>query len=307
MTNPQRVGFIGLGLMGKPMAHNILKAGFPLTVHNRSRAKVDELANAGATPAEGPAEVARNSDVIITCLPGPADVRSIYLDDDGVLAESEPGSVLIEMSTVDVETHKDIAAAAGERGVDYLDAPISGGTAGAESGTLSIMIGGDAQVLERVRPVLDAMGENIYHCGPLGAGAVVKLANNLMVAINAQGVYEGMVLGVKAGVDPAILYEVVANSSGSSQILKAHVPSILERDFDPGFAIDLMLKDVRLAMDLGDSVGVRMLSTSLAAQSLQEARDAGLGQLSTQAQVQVLEKLAGITIGGGDSERDTGA
>ena len=301
MTNPQRVGFIGLGLMGKPMAHNILKAGFPLAVHNRSRAKVDELASAGATPADGPAEVARNSDVIITCLPGPADVRSIYMDAGGVLEESKPGSVLIEMSTIDVETHKDIAAAAGERGVGYLDAPISGGTAGAESGTLSIMIGGESEFLERVRPVLEAMGENIYHCGPLGAGAVVKLANNLMVAINAQGVYEGMVLGVKAGVDPAILYEVVANSSGSSQILKAHVPSILERDFDPGFAIDLMLKDVRLALDLGDSVGVRMLSTSLAAQCLQEARDAGLGQLSTQAQVQVLEKLAGITIEGNDS------
>ena len=217
MATPQRVGFIGLGLMGKPMALNILKAGFPLTVHNRSRAKVDELAGAGATPASGPAEVARASDVIITCLPGPADVRSVLMDEGGVLEESKPGSVLIEMSTIDVETHKEIAAAAGERGVDYLDAPISGGTAGAESGTLSIMIGGESQVLERVRPVLDAMGENIYHCGPLGAGAVVKLANNLMVAINAQGVYEGLVLGAKAGVDPSILYEVVANSSGSSR------------------------------------------------------------------------------------------
>ena len=131
MTTHQRVGFIGLGLMGKPMAHNILKAGFPLTVHNRSRAKVDELASAGATPADGPAEVARNSDVIITCLPGPADVRSIYMDAGGVLEESKPGLVLIEMSTIDVETHKEIAAAAGERGGDYLDAPISGGTAGA--------------------------------------------------------------------------------------------------------------------------------------------------------------------------------
>ena len=298
MATPQRVGFIGLGLMGKPMALNILKAGFPLTVHNRSRAKVDELAGAGATPASGPAEVARASDVIITCLPGPADVRSVLMDEGGVLEESKPGSVLIEMSTIDVETHKEIAAAAGERGVDYLDAPISGGTAGAESGTLSIMIGGESQVLERVRPVLEAMGENIYHCGPLGAGAVVKLANNLMVAINAQGVYEGLVLGAKAGVDPAILYEVVANSSGSSRALLGQGPSILERDFAPGFMIDLMLKDVRLAVELGHSVGVRLLSTSLAAQGLQEARDIGLGRLSTQAQIQVLEKLADVTIEG---------
>ncbi len=220
------------------------------------------------------------------------------MDEGGVLEESKPGSILIEMSTIDVETHKEIAAAAGERGVDYLDAPISGGTAGAESGTLSIMIGGESQVLKRVRPVLDAMGENIYHCGPLGAGAVVKLANNLMVAINAQGVYEGLVLGAKAGVDPSILYEVVANSSGSSRTLLGQGPSILERDFAPGFMIDLMLKDVRLALELGHSVGVRLLSTSLAAQGLQEARDIGLGRLSTQAQIQVLEKLADVTIEG---------
>ena len=298
MPNTTRVGFIGLGLMGKPMARNILRAGFPLTVHNRSRGKVDELASTGAAPADGPAEVARSSDVIITCLPGPADVRSVCLEQGGVLEGAKTGSVIIEMSTIDVETHKEVAAAAGERGIDYLDAPISGGTTGAESGTLSIMIGGESQVLERVRPVLAAMGENIYHCGQLGAGAVVKLANNLMVAINSQGIYEGLVLGAKAGVDPALLFEVVANSSASSRQLLAQGPSILRREFDPGFMINLMLKDIRLALDLGHSAGVRLLNGSVAAQGLQEARDSGLGRLSTHAQVQVLERLTGITIKG---------
>jgi len=291
-----RVGFVGLGVMGKPMARNLLKAGFALTVHNRSRAAVEELAAEGAARAFSPAEVARASEVVVTCLPGPADVEQVYLGPDGVVDGAQPGSVLIDMSTIDPATHRKIAAAAAERGASYLDAPVSGGPAGAQSGTLTIMVGGEAGVLERARPVLQAMGERTYHMGPVGAGAATKLINNMMAAVNCAGMAEGMVLAVKSGLDPALFAEVVGNSSGASRMFASLVPEILKRNFEPGFTIDLHYKDVRLAVELGYALGVRLLASSIASQVLQEARGAGLGKQAIDAQVIPLERLSGVEV-----------
>jgi len=289
------VGFIGLGLMGKPMARNVLKAGFPLVVHNRSQGAVQELVGEGAAAGTSPADVAARVDVLCTCLPGPADVRKVYLEADGVLAGVRPGAVLVDMSTIDPATHQEIAARAAERGVGYLDGPVSGGTGGARDATLTIMIGGDAATLETAMPVLRAMGQRIYHIGPVGSGAVVKIINNMMSAINALGVTEGLVLGTKFGIDPAVVYEVVNNSSGTSRTLGS-AQAIMRRDFEPGFMIDLMHKDVGLAVDLGKQLKVRTLAAALAQQTLQECQALGFGRAGTTAQIIPLERIAGVEV-----------
>ena len=291
-----RVGFIGLGRMGKPMALNLLKAGFALTVYNRSRKAVDELAAAGASAVDSPAEVAAASEFVVTCLPGPAEVAEVHLGPGGVLSGARAGSVLVEMSTVDPATHRQLAAAAAERGVAYLDAPVSGGTTGAERGTLSIMVGGEAAVLERAQPLLRVLGERIHHLGPVGSGAVAKLINNMLGAINLLGLYEGLVLGAKAGIDPRLLVEAVNNGSGASRQFAAGAPNILRRDFAPGFTLDLMHKDVSLALELGTSLDLRLLAATLARQVLAEARAAGLGGESIYSGIKVLELLADIEV-----------
>lgn len=290
------VGFIGLGYMGKPMARNLLKAGFPLTVHNRSQGAVQELVAEGAQPAGSPGELAERVEVVFTCLPGPADVEKVYLGDNGVLTGVRAGSILVDMSTIDPQTHQKIAARAAEKGAGYLDAPVSGGTTGARDGTLTIMVGGAAETLERVMPALQAMGQRIYHIGPVGTGAVVKLINNMMSAINALGVIEGLVLGTKFGIDPELVYEVCSNSSAGSRTLTGTGQAILKRDFDPGFMIDLMHKDVGLAVALGRSLKVRTLAAALAEQILQEAQAAGLGRAGTAAQIIPLERSAGVEV-----------
>jgi 3-hydroxyisobutyrate dehydrogenase len=296
MAEKPSVGFIGLGLMGKPMAPNILRAGFPLTVYNRSQGKVAELAAEGAQAAKSPAEVGRGCEFVVSCLPMPADVEQVYLGNEGVLAAARPGSIFIDMSTIDPATHRRIAAAATEKNIAYLDAPVSGGTAGAEKGTLTIMVGGDEAVLKRARPVLEAMGERIYHLGPVGSGAVAKLVNNMMAAINTTAAAEGMVLGVKAGLDPELLFEVVGNGSGASRMFSAMVPEVLRRNFEPGFMVDLMHKDASLAVELGKSLDVELRAGSLAVDLLQATRDAGHGRKSMFAEILPLEESAGVEV-----------
>ena len=282
--------------MGKPMALNVLQAGFPLVVHNRSRGKVGELVDQGAEAAVSPADVTSRVDIVLSCLPMPHDVEHVYLGPEGVVAAARNGQVLIDMSTIDRQTHQKIATAAEARGAAYMDAPVSGGTSGAKAGTLSMMCGGDRSTFERVRPVLAAMGKNLYLVGPVGSGAVVKLINNLMGSINAMGVTEGLVMGAKAGIDPTLLVDILTTSSGSSRTLEGARGSILARNFEPGFAIDLMAKDVRLANELARQLGVRLLAGSLANQILTEAVAAGLGHLTTSAQIQVLERLSDVEV-----------
>jgi 3-hydroxyisobutyrate dehydrogenase len=298
MPEKTTVGFIGLGLMGLPMARNVIKGGFPLVVHNRSRGKVEQLVAEGARAASSPAELAAACDVVLSCVPGPADVRDVYLGADGAIAGARPGQVLCDMSTIDPETHRQVAAATAERGAEYLDAPVSGGTSGARDATLAIMVGGSAAAFDRARPVFEAMGKNVYHVGPVGAGATVKLINQMMGAICSLGVVEGLVLGAKAGVDPEQLVEIVLNSSGASAALRGAAPNVLKRNFEPGFTLDLMQKDVSLAVQMARELGVRALAGSLADQVIREARSAGLGSRATFALIQPLEQNTGVEVRG---------
>ena len=293
-----RVGFIGLGQMGRPMAEHVLAAGFELVVHNRTRARAEPLAAQGAAIADSPAEVAAACDLLLSCLPGPSDVERVYLGERGVLGQARAGQVLCDMSTIDPQTHRRIAATAAERGADYLDAPVSGGTSGAREGTLAIMVGGPAEAFERARPVFDAMGKSVYHVGPVGAGATVKLVNQMMAAVSSLAAVEGLVLGTKAGIDPDLLVEIISSSSGMSRSFGGIAPNVLKRHFEPGFTIDLMHKDVSLAIQMARQLGVRVLAGSLAEQLIQEARGAGLGDRATYALVQPLERVAGVEVKG---------
>jgi 3-hydroxyisobutyrate dehydrogenase-like beta-hydroxyacid dehydrogenase len=293
-----RVGYIGLGLMGKPMARNLLKAGFPLAVYNRTHARTEDLAAEGATVAGSPRELAAQVDVLCSCVTGPADVEAVYLGSDGVVAGVRAGALLIEMSTIDPETHRRIAARAAERGAAYLDAPVSGGVGGARDGTLTIMVGGDAAAVERARPVLEAMGSRIYHVGPTGSGAIVKLVNNMVVAVNAMAAAEGMLLGVKAGIDPTLLHDILVNASAQSRALAGLKDSTLVGNFEPGFTVDNMEKDVTLATLLGRQEKVPLPGASLAGQYLRAAQAMGLGGKSTAAQIIPLEQLCGVEVRG---------
>jgi 3-hydroxyisobutyrate dehydrogenase len=293
-----RVGFVGLGQMGLPMARNLLKAGFPLIVHNRSRGKADALAAEGAQVATSPAEVAAECDLFLSCVPRPPDVEKVFLGEDGAVSTARRGQVLCDMSTVDPDTHRRIAAATAARGAAYLDAPISGGTSGAREATLSIMVGGSAEAFERARPAFEAMGKSIYHIGPVGAGATVKLVNQMMGAIANCAVVEGLVLGTKAGIEPQLLVDIVSRSSGNSAALAGMAPNILRRNFEPGFTLDLMHKDVSLAVEMARRLGVRTLLGGLAEQVVQEARAAGLGERATFALIQPLEQNAGVEVRG---------
>ncbi len=296
MSDKPRVGFIGLGLMGMPMSRNLLKAGYPLTVHNRSRGKVDQIAAEGATPASSPAQVAANSDVVLSCVPMPADVLDVYLGANGAVSAARPGQILCDMSTVSPETHKQVAEAAAAKGASYLDAPISGGVAAARDGTLAIMVGGEPAVFERAKPVFAAMGKNIFLAGPVGAGTTVKLINQMMLAIAGMGVFEGLVTGTRAGIDPALLVEIISSSSGFSRALANWAPGILNGNFQPGFMIDLLHKDLSLAVGMARQLGVRAIAGATAEQIVQEARAAGLGKLGTAALIKPLEANAGVEV-----------
>ncbi len=298
MTEQPAVGFIGLGLMGGPMAKNILDSGFPLTVYNRTRARTAALAEAGAQVADTPGALAAQVDFVCSCITGPQDVAEVYLGDDGVVANARPGAVLVEMSTIDPGTHRQLAAAAAARGVGYLDAPVSGGVAGAEGGTLAIMTGGEPEVFARAKPVLDAMGENIVLMGPVGSGAVAKLINNMMAAITNAGVAEGMVIGAKCGLDAAQLHQVLMASAASSFMLRMLPDFTLRRNFEPGFTIDNQTKDVNLATDLARDLGVPTMLGAVAAQLLRTAQAEGLGDRHIAAVIQPLERLTGVEVGG---------
>lgn len=290
------IGFIGLGQMGAPMVRNLIKAGHRPVVHNRSRAIVDQIAAEGADTAASAREVAERVDILFTCVGFPADVERVYLGEDGAIEGARPGQVFCDTSTVGPDTHKLIADKLAAKEVGYLDAPISGGVGGAKAGTLTIMVGGAADDFERVRPLLEIMGQNIHHVGPTGAGATIKLVNQMMNFICTLGSIEGLVLATKAGIDPKQAYEILRTSSGANKPLDGLVQSALARNFEPGFTTDLMHKDVSLAVELGKALGVRLLSGSLAEQVLQESRGAGYGKKAPGAALLVQEKLAGVEV-----------
>lgn len=292
--NRPRVGYIGVGLMGKPMARNIMKAGFPLTVFNRTRARAADLEAEGAQVAGSIAELAAQVDVVCSCVTGPKDVEAVYLGEGGVLSAARPGTLLIDMSTIDPATHQKIAAVAREKGCEYLEAPVSGGVGGATAGTLAIMCGGEPATFERARPVLDVMGKSIFLCGPSGAGATTKLINNFISAASAAAICEGLVLGAKAGLNMAQLHEVLMAGSAGSKSLAGYKDSALVGNFEPGFTINNMEKDVTLAGQLARELGVRFLAGSISQQVLREAQLKGLGERHTAAQIIPMEQLAGV-------------
>lgn len=255
------VGLIGLGLMGKPMGQNWLRAGFPLTVWNRTKAQADDLVRAGATLAASPREVAARSDVVVTIVSDPPAVEEVVFGTPGnagfgALAGMRPGSTLIDSSTVSPELARRIAAACAERSVEFLDAPVTGGTWGAAKGELVFMVGGKAETLERVKPVLEAVGKRFFHLGPSGAGQTVKLGMNLLLALEVDALVESLALVTSAGVPSESMIEVMQASMGRSALLDVKAPLILKNEFPASFPLRLMHKDVRLALEMAEQCGV---------------------------------------------------
>lgn len=290
------VGFIGLGKMGRHMARHLLDAGFTVTVHNRSRAIVDELAAAGARPATTPAEVSRASDIVLTCLTNTPSVEEVYFGPNGLIDAARAGQILIDHGTVSPTTSKRCAVGAREHGADFLDAPVSGGPAGAQAGTLTIMAGGDEKTFERARPVFEAMGKNIRLVGPIGAGSTIKLANQLLVAIHTAAAAEAMVLGTKAGADPAVMLDVLRTSFGGSAMLSRNVPMMLERNFTAGTSVNVLLKDLGLIDGLSEELNVRTLLGTIATQVFREGRALGMGDDDMAGLVRILENEADIQV-----------
>jgi 2-hydroxy-3-oxopropionate reductase len=263
-----RIAFVGLGVMGRPMAVNLVRAGFAVTVHNRSPEPVQALVAAGAAAAATPAGAARDCDVAITMLPDTPDVERVVFGPDGLAEALRPATLLCDMSTIAPAGAVRIAGDLATRGVDALDAPVSGGEAGAIAGTLTIMVGGSADALERVRPVLAALGASITHIGGPGGGQVAKAANQVMVAANVQGAAEALALARAAGVDPARVREALSGGFAASRVLEVHGQRMIDGAFAPGFRMSLHRKDLGLALELAGSTGVRMPATALVADAM---------------------------------------
>ncbi len=289
-----KVGYIGLGLMGKSIARNILKAGFPLVVHNRSQAAVDELVAEGATPAAKPAEVAAQVDVVFTNLPDTPDVELVVLGEDGILAGAHPGLVYVDNSTIKPAAARDIAALLAEAGVSAIDAPVSGGDIGARNGTLAIMAGGEAAALEKVMPVLLAMGKTVTHVGAAGAGQVAKAANQIMVAAQMVAMGELLVFSQKAGVDPRKVVEAIKGGAAQCWTLDVKPPRLFDGNRAPGFKARMQAKDLNIVLESAREYGVPLPGTAENAQLFNAMLQMGMGELDNSAVIGVLEALAGI-------------
>lgn len=274
----ERIGFIGLGIMGRPMAQNLVAAGFDLTVHSRSSGPVEELVQAGAAAAASPSEVAAASDITVTMLPDTADVEQVLVGDGGVIEGAHPGSLVIDMSSIDPGPTRVMAVALAERDVGMLDAPVSGGEKGAIEAALSIMVGGDAVAFERARPVFEALGKSIVHVGPSGAGQVCKACNQLVVAATIEAVAEALLLAERSGVDAAKVREALLGGFAGSKILEVHGQRMLDAAFDPGFRIRLHRKDARIIEAAAEATRTPIPSFAVVLDQLQRAVDAGDGE-----------------------------
>ena len=285
------VGFIGLGRMGMPMSKNLLKAGFHLIVHNRSRDKVEEMARLGAQPAPSPEEVTQSCDILLTCLPDVATVEEVFMGKGGVLSAAKPGQVLVDHSTVGPSTSRRIGEAARAKRASFLDAPISGGVERAADASLTIMVGGDAEAFQRARPVFEALGNNVRHVGPPGSGSAVKLVNQLLVGIHSLAAAEALLLGVRTGADPELLLDILEKSWGYSFMLSRNGPITVNREFDNAMApIRLFLKDMGLIEELARELGAPIPSGKQALKIFQEAARQGMAEIDIAAIVTLLEK-----------------
>jgi 3-hydroxyisobutyrate dehydrogenase len=292
----ERVGFIGLGIMGRPMARNLMAAGYPLTVWNRSRPGIDELVGQGAVEAAGPQAVAERSDVVITIVSDSPDVEGVALGPGGVVEAGRTGLAFVDMSTISPAVTRRIAARLGEVGVEMLDAPVSGGEPGAINATLSIMVGGPEATFERCRPIFQAMGRTIVHCGPSGSGQTVKLCNQIAGSLNNLAMCEALIFAAKMGVDPLKMLEAVSAGAASSWAIQNLAPKVVARDFRPGFKIAHQQKDLRLVLEAADEQHLPLPGAALAHQLFAVMEAEGLGGEGIQALAKVLEKLAGVQV-----------
>lgn len=292
----EKIGFIGVGIMGKPMAKNLLNAGYQLIVHDINPVPVGELVKLGAGKADSPAEVAEKSDVVITMLPDSPDVEKVILGEGGVLEGIKTGSIIIDMSSISPIVSRRIAAEAKKKGVDMLDAPVSGGEIGAIKGTLAIMVGGNKSTLDECLDILNIMGKSITYVGESGAGQTVKLANQIIVAINIAAVGEALVLCKKAGVNPELLYNAIRGGLAGSTVLDRKVPMILNRNFKPGFKLKLHQKDLRNTLLTASKLNIPLPITSLVQQIITALINEGCEDLDHSAIIRFTENLAKIEI-----------
>lgn len=292
-----KVGFIGIGVMGKPMAKNIIGAGYPLFVYDVNEVAVQELVTEGAKRVQSPRELAQVVDVVITMLPNGAIVEQVLLGEQGIFAGAKPGFTIIDMSSVAPTFTQKMAKLAFEQKIDYIDAPVSGGVKGATEGTLTIMVGGEKELVQRYQSLLEVMGKKIYHVGKVGSGDAVKIVNNLLLGVNMAAAAEAFVLGTKLGLDPKVLLEIISVSSGNSYALAAKMPNfVFKGQFEAGFAIDLQYKDLELAIQTAKEVKVPMILTNVAQQVFEQARASGLGREDISAVIKPLEDLLKIQV-----------
>ena len=291
-----KIGLIGLGIMGKPMAKNMLKAGYDLTVSDLNKANVDEVVAAGAKAASNK-EIGETCDVVMTMLPNSPHVKSVMLGENGVASFMKPGSVFIDMSSINPVASKEIAAALAEKGIEMLDAPVSGGEPKAIDDTLSFMVGGKQEVFDAHKAILETMGASVVRCGDVGAGNTTKLANQIIVACNIQALAEALTLAQKAGVDPQLVFEAIRGGLAGSTVMNAKAPMMIAGNDKPGFKIDLHIKDLNNALDCAHSVGAPVPMTAEVQEILQWMHNHEGGQKDHSAIAQYYEYLTGIRIG----------
>jgi 2-hydroxy-3-oxopropionate reductase len=296
----EKVGFIGLGIMGRPMAKNLMEAGYELVLHNRSPEKAEELAEEGdATAAGSPREVAEACDIVITMLPDSPDVEAVVAGEGGVLEGIRDGALLVDMSTISPVVTEELSEKVREKGASMLDAPVSGGDVGAIEGALSIMVGGSEEDFERARPLFDVMGKVATHVGPIGAGQVVKACNQIVVALTIEAVSEALVLGSKGGVAPEKLVEALSGGLAGSALMEAKKEKFFSHDFEPGFRIELHHKDLGIALAAGREYGVALPVTAIVDQMLEASMAKGRGDRDHAALLTLLEEAAQHEIGEG--------
>lgn len=292
----ERIGFVGLGTMGSGMAANLLQKGFDLTVWNRTESKMRPLMDAGARGATNPSDLAARTDIVFICVSDTSDVVEVVRGQNGLMEGAKEGSLLVDMSTISPRTTIELADELGERGIHMLDAPVSGGSEGAQAGTLSIMAGGDASQVERARPMFEAMGRTITHVGTHGDGQKVKLVNQILVVINMLAVSEALLFAKAGGLDLERMLEAVSGGAAGSWMLQNRGPQCIKGDWRPGFTIDLQQKDVRLALEAADELAVPALGTSTCFHLYRTLQRAGLGHEGNHSLIKALEKLSGVSL-----------
>ncbi|RLI36952.1 2-hydroxy-3-oxopropionate reductase [Candidatus Bathyarchaeota archaeon] len=292
-----KIGYIGLGVMGKPMAKNLLKAGHQLVVYDVVKEKVDDLVQAGAEPADNCRDAASRGDIIILMLPDSPEVEAVMLGEEGVLEGARPGSIIIDMSSISPLVDIALEKKAREKSLKMMDAPVSGGEPGAVAGTLAIMVGGDASTFDEIKGILNVMGKSVVRVGEIGAGQFTKLANQILVAVHLQAMSEALVFAKKAGLDVQKVYDAVKGGLAGSNVLDAKVPLVLKRNYKPGFRIKLHIKDLKNALIVGRELGIPLPATALAQTFFEACDAAGRGNLDHGALITVTEELAKAQVG----------